>query len=107
MTETGPEGRAWSYIKRGSDWGLGRGSAPEAVGMEQAAQSSCHSPKLPKYKKLLDNALRHRAGILSVSALSQEPGRTALMGPFQFYDSIIQTLINYNRLILQEALFHI
>ena len=48
--------------------------------------------RLLKFKEYLDNALRHRVGILHVPLCSQELDSTILMGPFQiriFYDSVI------------------
>jgi len=39
--------------------------------MEQAAQCSRHSPKLPEFREHLDNALRHRVLILSSLVLAR------------------------------------
>ena len=44
---------------RGS-WGERKGLHQRAVGMEQAAQGSGHSPELLELKECLDTALRHR-----------------------------------------------
>lgn len=48
--------------------------------------------------------LKDMAGILGVSAWSQELDWAVLVSPFQFHDSIIQIEITYNRLTLQETL---
>ena len=62
MTATGPEGMAWSCVGEGQ---LGVRERPQrAVGMEQAAQGSGHSPELPEFRKCSDTALRHRVWVL-------------------------------------------
>lgn len=39
---------------------LGKDSSPEdSQALEKADQSSSHSPRLPEFKKHLDNTLRH------------------------------------------------
>lgn len=48
--------------------------------------------------------LKDMAGIIGVSAWSQELDWAVLVSPFQFHDSIIQIEITYNRLTLQETL---
>jgi len=54
---TGPQETAWSHIRGGPGWLLGRGSSSEG---EQAAQGSGHRPKLLEFKECLDNTRRHR-----------------------------------------------
>lgn len=51
VTATGPKGTAWSCVRGGSGWGLGKGkgSSPEGDwALAQAPQGSGHSSKLFK-----------------------------------------------------------
>jgi len=55
VTETGPKGMAWSCVRGGAGWVLGKDSSTEGGG---------HGPKLPELKEHLHDALRHRVSIL-------------------------------------------
>jgi len=46
VTEKGPEGTAWSCIKGGSDWELGKGSSPKGGQALKPPQGSGHGLKL-------------------------------------------------------------
>ena len=49
---------AWGCV--GGGWGLGKDSSPESgQALEQAAQGSGHSPKLPEFKKHLGSGLKY------------------------------------------------
>ena len=84
MTATGPEGTAWSCVRGGAAGGEGQGVPQRAVGMEQPAQGSGHSPELLEFKECLDNTLRHRVWILDGPVWSQELDSVFLVGLFQF-----------------------
>ena len=44
MAATGPEGTAWSCVRGGAAGGEGKGLHQRAMGMDQPAQGSGHSP---------------------------------------------------------------
>ena len=52
VTDPGLKGMAWSCVRGRSCWGLRKGSSPEdGEALEQAAQGSGYSPKLPGFKE--------------------------------------------------------
>jgi len=93
MTE--PEGMAWSCIRVGSVWVLGR-MPKRVVGMEQVSQGSGHNPRLSLFKKHLDNALRRMVWFFGGAEWSQGLDSVIPVGPFQlriFCDSLIQMTV--------------
>jgi len=49
VTETGPEGTAWSCVRGGAGGVWGQGLHQRAVGMEQAAAGCGHSPQCQSF----------------------------------------------------------
>lgn len=86
-------GTAWSWREADvelSGEGQGKVLHPRVAGMEQAAQGSQHSPKLPELKLHLD--------VLGAPVWNQEPDSVILAGPFHldtFYDSVCFYKLTY------------
>jgi len=57
---TGSEVIAWRCLRGGSDGYEEKVLHQRVLGMEQDPQGSGHSPKLPEFRVLLDNAVRYR-----------------------------------------------
>ena len=90
-----PELSAWSWVRGGAGGGWGKALDQKAVGMEQVPQSTGHGPKLQKFKKGLDNTLRHRVWIWGSSVWNQELDSVIFVSLFQLGYSVILWFYNF------------
>jgi len=92
MTATGPDGTAWSCVRGGASWELGKGSSHESGwALEQAPQDSRHGPRPLEFKDCLDTVLSHMVWFWGGPVWNQKLDSMILMGPFQhriFCDSM-------------------
>jgi len=63
---------AWSCVRGGSGWGLGKGSsADSSQALEQAPQGEGHDSKMREFEKTLGSVLRHRFWFLGGAVWNQ------------------------------------
>lgn len=69
---TGLEEMAWSWVRGGLGWTLGRGFSPRGwLDTEQAPREVVTAPSLTEFKECLDKALRHKVWFLGCPVQGQ------------------------------------